>query len=360
MDDSTGSAVLAAVGADLARLWEDGGQAPRRWTWRRRKGRCATACWRSGRGCWRRGWRRGARARLARAAPVRCGGEAACEGYRPKGVQTVVGWITMRRAYYACPACGHGQCPLDAALGLGRDSLSPGVRRLACRFGALLPFAEAARRAWPRRRAVQLSASTVRTVTEAVGARREQARGGGDRRGLGAGAATGARRRRRTRLYVAMDGVRILGTDGGGREVKVGVVVPVRAAPPAASGGNRPATPPDWNRRPPSGRAWRWRRIAAGWKGPGRSPCWGMGPSGSGSWPPSTSRTPLQIVDWFHASERIWALGRALYGERDGRDHGLGGAAVGPLGAGPGGDLGRASGRRCPVAARRRRCAMRR
>ena len=30
------------------------------------------------------------------------------------------------------------------------------------------------------------------------------------------------------RLYVAMDGIRILGTDGTGREVKVGVVVPVR------------------------------------------------------------------------------------------------------------------------------------
>src|SRR5215207_11623958 len=31
--------------------------------------------------------------------PCACGGEAAFEGYRPKQVQTLVGWIALRRAY---------------------------------------------------------------------------------------------------------------------------------------------------------------------------------------------------------------------------------------------------------------------
>jgi hypothetical protein len=53
--------------------------------------------------------------------PCGCGAEATCEGYRAKGVQTVVGWITIRRAYYACAACGQGHCPLDAVLGLARQ-----------------------------------------------------------------------------------------------------------------------------------------------------------------------------------------------------------------------------------------------
>ena len=69
--------------------------------------------------------------------------------------------------------CGHGHCPLDAVLGLSRDSLSPGVRRVAGRLGALLPFAEAARTLAETAR-VQLSASTLRAVTETVGARYEQ------------------------------------------------------------------------------------------------------------------------------------------------------------------------------------------
>ena len=35
-----------------------------------------------------------------------CGGQAAFEGYRPKQVQTLVGWVRVRRAYYACARCG--------------------------------------------------------------------------------------------------------------------------------------------------------------------------------------------------------------------------------------------------------------
>ncbi len=72
-----------------------------------------------------------------------CGGTAGFEGYRTKEVQTVVGWIALRRAYYWCPACGQGACPLDPALGLGRASHSPGVRRATSHLGALLPFAQA-------------------------------------------------------------------------------------------------------------------------------------------------------------------------------------------------------------------------
>jgi len=101
-----------------------------------------------------------------------CGGKATCEGYRRKEAQTLVGWIRVRRACYWCPACGHGWCPLDAALGMGRDSHSPGIRRGLGRLGALLPFAQAAA-TLAEVAGVQPSASTVRAVTEGVGARRE-------------------------------------------------------------------------------------------------------------------------------------------------------------------------------------------
>jgi hypothetical protein len=110
-----------------------------------------------------------------------------------------------------------------------------------------------------------------------------------------------------------MDGVRILSTDGSGREVKVGVVQPVwqraageqRAAAsyvagvePAAAFGPRVAL--EAHRRGLEGAA----LIAV------------LGDGAEWIWQLATEYFPtaVQIVDWFHASERIWALGRALYG----------------------------------------------
>jgi hypothetical protein len=311
VDNSTRSAVLAALGADVAGLWDAllGAEAIDLETAERtvRAGMLAIgarllAASLAERGTGKDGPRR----------PCACGGEASCEGYRPKAVQTVVGWITLRRAYYACAHCGQGHCPLDAALGLTRDSLSPGVRRLAGRFGALLPFAEAAA-SLAEAAAVRLSASTVRSVTEAVGARHEQALAAAIavawEQGLPATTAAPPHR-----LYVAMDGVRILGTDGAGREVKVGVVMPVQhgtggevrqpasyvaGLEPAAAFGPRLAL--EAHRR--------------GVEGAGETAV--LGDGAAWIWQLAAEHFPgaIQIVDWFHASERVWTLGRALHGE---------------------------------------------
>lgn len=41
---------------------------------------------------------------------------AAFVGYRAKGLDTVLGPVTLRRAWYHCPACGGGRAPRDAEL----------------------------------------------------------------------------------------------------------------------------------------------------------------------------------------------------------------------------------------------------
>ena len=46
-------------------------------------------------------------------------------GYRPKGLDTVLGPVTLRRAWYHCTARGGGLAPRDAELGIGGVSLSP-------------------------------------------------------------------------------------------------------------------------------------------------------------------------------------------------------------------------------------------
>ena len=240
-----------------------------------------------------------------------CGERLRFEGYRGKEVQTLVGWIPLRRAYYRCPACGLGHFPVDVPLGLARDSHSPGVRRLASRFGALLPFAQAAA-TLQEAAGVQLSASTVRTVTEALGTAREQVVLADVAQAWAAGWApvTGTPP---DRCYVAMDGVRILGTDGQGREAKLGMVVPVAQTAQGERRGPARYTA-SFEAAEDFGR--RLALLGHTQRAEGAGQVAVLGDGAAWIWNLADEHFPgaVQIVDWYHASEHLWALGRALYG----------------------------------------------
>ena len=75
-----------------------------------------------------------------------------------------------RRAYYHCDNCHLGHFPFDTANGLRRDCLSAGVRPLVCLAGTLAPFRDAAQDVLFRFAGIRTGASTVRRVTEEVGA----------------------------------------------------------------------------------------------------------------------------------------------------------------------------------------------
>jgi hypothetical protein len=311
VDDSTTPAVLDALGAEVARLWAEVAAAADRDLGELERvvrdgvlalGAGLLAVGLAARGTGKAGPR----------VPCACGGAAAFEGYRPKGVQTLVGWVEVRRAYYACPACGRGRCPVDAALGLARDGHSPGVRRLAARFGALLPFAPAAA-LLAEATAVRLSAGTIRAATEAAGERREE-------RVQGAVAAAWERGLPPApgpapeRLYVAMDGVRVLGAGGEGREVKVGVVQPAQRG----GGGERRAAASYAAGLEPA--AAFGRRLALEAHGRGLAGAGEVAVLGDGAawiWNLAAEHFPgaTQIVDWYHASGRVWSLGKALHGD---------------------------------------------
>jgi hypothetical protein len=310
VDDSTGSGVLAAVAEEVALVWEEVTERTDL-TFEGLEGLVRERVLAIGARLLQAGVAARGPGKTGARRACACGGEACFEGYRPKGVQTVVGWVVLRRAYYACAACGHGHCPLDAALGLTRDSLSPGVRRLAGRLGALLPFAEAAQTLRETAR-VSLSASTVRAVTEAIGQQREQE--------LAAAIATAwvaglsAVPEAPARLYVAMDGVRILSTDGIGREIKVGVVAPVHQA---AAAERRAAASYVAGLEPAAAFGPR-LALEAHRRGLEAAACVAvLGDGAEWIWQLAAEHFPtaVPIVDWFHASERVWALGRALCGE---------------------------------------------
>ena len=310
MDDSMRQSVLEEVGADLARLWDDL-IAAEELDLETAEGAVRVGVLAIGARLLAAGVAARGTGKTGAHVACACGGVAPFTRYRAKQVQTVVGWITVRRAAYACPECGRGCCPLDATLGLERDSQSPGVRRLACRFGARLPFAQAAAEL-AAAAAIRLSPSTMRTITETVGARREAVVAGeiasAWQHGLPPVAGPPPER-----LYVAVDGIFILSTDGTGREVKVGKVVPVRHTPrgeqrqvasyvaglePATAFGQRVAL--EAHRR--------------GLEGAGVVAV--LGDGAAWIWALAAEHVPhaVQIVDWYHASERIWELGRALLG----------------------------------------------
>src|ERR671922_188812 len=60
---------------------------------------------------------------------VDCGSghEAVFVSYRAKVIDTVLGPVTLERAWYHCADCGHGLAPRDAELGAAGSSMSPGL-----------------------------------------------------------------------------------------------------------------------------------------------------------------------------------------------------------------------------------------
>ena len=74
--------------------------------------------------------------------PCACGQPARYAGRRAKTYESVLGPLRLERAYYHCERSDAGFCPRDRALGLEGESLSPGVRRMVGRVGAMVSFAE--------------------------------------------------------------------------------------------------------------------------------------------------------------------------------------------------------------------------
>ena len=72
--------------------------------------------------------------------PCEQGHSAQFVDYREKKLLTVLGEVTVKRAYYHDKECHSGFCPKDTSLDIVATSYSPGVRRLISKVGAMRPF----------------------------------------------------------------------------------------------------------------------------------------------------------------------------------------------------------------------------
>jgi hypothetical protein len=101
---------------------------------------------------------------------VDCGAGHTAEfvSYRDKTIDTVLGPVTVRRAYYHCVTCRRGLTPRDDELDVAGVSLSPGLRKMTARAAAAVPFAQA-RQLLTDLAGVQVTTKRVERSAEADG-----------------------------------------------------------------------------------------------------------------------------------------------------------------------------------------------
>jgi hypothetical protein len=258
----------------------------------------------------------------------RCPGcERPCrvQSWRPRAVLTVCGRVVWARPWYVCRACRHGWSPVDGTLAVApRGRLSVGLQEWLARLGAEVDFAEA--QAWLERlTGLHVAKETVRQQAEQQGARLEQVQ---------QAAIAQVERTRESllpvdaapgQLLVETDGVMVLYRQTGWHEVKIGlvagwqdgaVVAPsyVAAREGAAAFGDRLLT--EAARRG----ALEIVRWEGGRTGAGLAVLREVLVLGDGArwiWTLAAEHFSArrELVDFYHASEHLWTVARALYGE---------------------------------------------
>ena len=74
--------------------------------------------------------------------PCQCGHKARYAGRKSKTINTVLGKITLSRAYYHCKSCKSGFFPRDHILDIRNTTLSPGVVRITGLTASMVSFRE--------------------------------------------------------------------------------------------------------------------------------------------------------------------------------------------------------------------------
>jgi Uncharacterised protein family (UPF0236) len=252
-----------------------------------------------------------------------CGALARFRQRRPRLLVTRHGEGYLERRYYYCAACRRGFAPLDQQLGLDRGVTTTQVRVWVATLGAYLPFAQAAI-ALEQLTGVRLGPSTVERVTVAVGASVRQAnRQRSEQHRKGALAQPSLKPQR---LYIGMDGKMVplreaWKRDGSAGELtcrwaecKAGVIYQALSGPQGDRGVDRRAYVATLAKAAPFGQALATVAHEQGMH-------WAkevvvLGDGAAWIWQIAGSQFPeaTQIVDFFHASEHLWAVAREWFG----------------------------------------------
>jgi len=248
-----------------------------------------------------------------------CGRLMAYKGDQVRHLETYVGQITLRRGYYYCRVCGKKSYPLDEALEIGPGQFSDGVQSGVSRMAARQPF-EGAADDFTALTLLSISGREVERVSEERGKALEAHRSVERARLLGGGVVASPKREDKPGVWaVALDAAKGHFKDGW-HEVKAGVVFW--------------ATPKVGEDEIAGAKGGEQSYIAevgpieqAGWKlyteavrrgiDTSRDLVVCLGDGAPGNWNQFLLHFPkrVEILDWWHGLDHLWAAGKGVYGE---------------------------------------------
>jgi len=261
---------------------------------------------------------------------------------RPRQFLSVCGAVRIARPYYSCAACRRGWAPADATLEVAPyQALSAGSQQWLTLVGGLQPFRPAAA-VLEELTGLGVGAETVRVHTETAGRLLDLCRQAATAQVVATGEPVGPVEPAAGLLVVQTDGVYIRYLDDW-HEVKLGLVSGCAVGAPAVA--DQPARrhrlvgPSYLASRVPAQQfgpqllaeaARRGALEVVGWEhasGAGpvdlRAPALAvlrevvvLGDGAPWIWNLAAEHfgRRTEIVDWYHASEHVWTLGKALYG----------------------------------------------
>lgn len=257
-----------------------------------------------------------------------CQADARFVSRRDKRIISLLGEVPLRRAYYHCRSCGHGQVPLDQEVGLSASHLTPAASEVTCLAGVQTSFAQASETTLRKMCGLRLSESTVERTTESAGERL---------RGLLAAGETFAKlpgesepwpwehdARGRTCAYVGLDatGIRQQGAGGAkadGRMAYVGMIYNPRGA--SWTKERQRASRPHQVRYLAGfygldelGRELRRQAAQTGWDAAEQQLALSDGGAGLEEFFRINFPRAVIILDFWHAKEHLVELSQALFG----------------------------------------------
>jgi hypothetical protein len=260
-----------------------------------------------GQGLLQRVVNRGANGYEGSSIPCNCGGSMKFVQHRSKDIHTLFGWITVKRAYYHCRACGISLAPYDKAGGLGGIHLSPALAKACCLLAVDDSFEQSSRKI-EALTGQKVSDNTIERVVHQVGSVAQEQQNRQLQRFFEHKQIPESQTEAE-RLYVGVDGTTVHETDGW-HETKVAVVYCE----------DKQGRRKRWYvGRFDNSEAFGWHVWLEACRRGFREATVVVYLGDGASWIRTEYRRhfgkAIFIIDWYHASEYVWDCGKKLFGE---------------------------------------------
>ena len=232
---------------------------------------------------------------------------------RERNVVSLLGTFRFKRAYYWCAVCV-GDAPMDRAFAIDRTLFSPSVRECVALLGAEIPFGRG-QKLLRQLTGIRLSKRKHEEISEKIGASLCPVDATLQPRSpAGPPAVVGSVRQAVEDLYITLDGT-MAPTIEAWREVKVGAIFHAQRGRDGQP--QRVGTHYFGDIIKAESFGWRLYRDAQdmGLERAHRTIV--VGDGAPWIWNLAAFHFPdaIQIVDWYHATERLWAVANAGFGD---------------------------------------------